>query len=323
MNQQEERIRDEAIGWAVRSRDPGFADWDGFSTWLEADSAHNAAYEAVMLAGEDAAALLSQAAPAPTIARRLPEPANDEPAVARPARASRRGLISFAVAASLLAVTGYSWMRPDGGALQTIRTAAGERRTLTLDDGSRIEINGDSTLLTDPARPRFARLETGEAAFIVVHDERHPFVVETGGAVLQDAGTAFNVRRIAGRTDVAVSEGLVIYNPAAEAVRLPPGKRLSVADGRTPVVGAIAADAVAGWREGRLIYDGASLADVAADLSRNTGHRISAAPAIAGRPFSGVITLEGGDGKLFERLGPLLGVEVKRNDQGWMLTPTP
>jgi len=321
MNQRHDGIGEAAIGWAVRSRDPGFTDWDGFTTWLEADPAHSDAYDIVMLAGDDAAALLASVPPAHIVS--LPTPANDEPAQGRPARTSRRGLIGFAVAASLLALTSYSWLRPDGGAFQTIRTAQGERRTITLADGSLIEVNGGSTLLTDPDRPRFAKLEAGEAAFIVVHDAQHPFVVETGDALLQDAGTAFNVRRIDGSTEVAVSEGLVIYNPASEAVRLAPGRRLRVADGGAPVVGAVATDAVAGWREGRLVYDGATLGDVAADLSRNTGQHVGVAPAIAGQAFSGIITLDGGNQKLFQRLGPLLGVEVNRNDQGWMLTSKP
>ncbi|WP_039998088.1 FecR family protein [Sphingomonas sanxanigenens] len=318
MNISDQRISDEAALWAVRTRDSDFADWDGFIAWLEADPAHNIAYERALLAAEDAAALLATVAAPAAAPVSLPEPANDEPA-----RIGRRRLLGGMVAASLLAVTTYAVLQPGGGALETVRTEPGQRRTIELADGSRIAINGGTTLVTDRDRPRFARLDSGEAAFFVVHNTRDPFVVEAGGATLQDAGTAFNVRRGGGRTEVAVSEGLVIYNPAAEAVRLPPGRQLRVTDGRAPVVGEVAVDSVAGWRSGRLFYDGASLADVAADLQRNTGMRVSAAPAVAGRPFTGVITLEGGNDRLFARLGPLLGVDVQRNDQGWTLTNKP
>lgn len=318
MNINEQRISEQAAEWAVRTRDSAFLEWDGFIAWLEADPAHNIAYEQAVLAAEDAAALLATV-PAPVAAPiALPEPANDEPA-----RFGRRRLLGGMVAASLLAVTTYAVMQPAGGSLETVRTEPGQRRTIELADGSRIAINGGTTLVTDRERPRFARLETGEAAFFVVHNVRDPFVVEAGGATLQDAGTTFNVRRGDKRTEVAVSEGLVIYNPSAEAVRLPPGKQLRVTDGRTPVVGSVAVDTVAGWRSGRLVYDGATLADVAADLQRNTGQRVSAAPAVAGRSFTGVITLEGGNERLSTRLGPLLGVNVQRNDQGWTLTNKP
>lgn len=318
MNISDQRISDEAALWSVRTRDSEFADWDSFIAWLEADTAHNIAYERALLAAEDAAVLLATVPAPAAVPTAWPEPANDEPA-----RFGRRRMLGGIAAASLLAITTYAVMQPGGGALETVRTDPGQRRTIELADGSRIAINGGTTLVTDRERPRFARLESGEAAFFVVHDARDPFVVEAGGATLQDAGTAFNVRRGDARTEVAVSEGLVIYNPSGEAMRLPPGKQLRVADGRAPVVGDVAIDSVAGWRSGRLVYDGASLGDVAADLQRNTGLRVSAAPAVAGRPFTGVITLDGGNDRLFARLGPLLGVNVQRNDQGWTLTNKP
>src|SRR3954469_17900908 len=44
------RIRDEAALWMARARDPRFADWDALTDWLEADPAHNLAYEAAFAA---------------------------------------------------------------------------------------------------------------------------------------------------------------------------------------------------------------------------------------------------------------------------------
>src|SRR3546814_10686217 len=67
-----------------------------------------------------------------------------------------------------------------------IETLAGEHRTVTLADGSKIEINGASVVEIDKDHPRFARLETGEAMFHVVHRERDPFVVEKGGVKIVD-----------------------------------------------------------------------------------------------------------------------------------------
>src|SRR3546814_1898277 len=60
--------------------------------------------------------------------------------------------------------------------------------------------------------------------FHVVHRERDPFVVETGGAKIVDLGTAFNVVRRDRQTSVAVSEGIVLYNPDRDNVRLVAGK---------------------------------------------------------------------------------------------------
>src|SRR3546814_7021219 len=101
-----------------------------------------------------------------------------------------------------------------------IETLAGEHRTVELADGSKIEINGASVVEIDADRPRFARLESGEAMFHVVHRDDDPFVVETGGAKIVDLGTAFNVVRRDRQTSVAVSEGIILYNPDRDKVRL-------------------------------------------------------------------------------------------------------
>ncbi|MBW8910312.1 MAG: DUF4880 domain-containing protein, partial [Sphingomonas sp.] len=53
MSQGDAQMREEAAGWFLRQRDPARADWDGFVAWLEADPAHNVAYEAVALADDE------------------------------------------------------------------------------------------------------------------------------------------------------------------------------------------------------------------------------------------------------------------------------
>src|SRR3546814_10033734 len=73
--------------------------------------------------------------------------------------------------------------------------------------------------------------------FHVVHRERDPFVVETGGVKIVDLGTAFNVVRRDRQTSVAVSEGIVLYNPERDNVRLVAGKGIEARDGdRDPPV---------------------------------------------------------------------------------------
>ena len=92
-------------------------------------------------------------------------------------------------------------------------------------------------MVLDRENPRFAQLERGEALFTVIHDESRPFIVKTGGATLTDAGTAFNVVRNGDVTEVAVSEGLVIYDKGAEKVTLPVGHSLRAVDGRRAEAG--------------------------------------------------------------------------------------
>ena len=50
-------VRDQAALWMARARDPRFGDWDGLTEWLEADPAHNLAYEEMFAAHDLAGAL--------------------------------------------------------------------------------------------------------------------------------------------------------------------------------------------------------------------------------------------------------------------------
>ena len=300
---------EQALGWVIRLADPGFEDWNAFEAWLAADPAHAGVYQAMAAADADAAALL-KAAPAPALA---------PPGATRPL--SRRRWIGGAVAASLALFVGYAVL-PTGSAPYTVETAAGARRTVTLADGSRIDLNGGTRVTLDRKQPRFAVLDHGEAAFTVVHDDARPFRVQVGAATLLDVGTVFNVTRDGGVTTVAVAEGAVIYNPDAEAVNLSAGRTLRASDDDSRlVVGEMEAGTIAVWREGRLVYDGAPLEQVAADLSRNLGLTVSAAPEIAARPFRGVIVFGRDQDRLMAGLGPLLGVHVERRAAGWLLAP--
>src|SRR3546814_8567733 len=108
--------------------------------------------------------------------------------------------------------------------------------------------------------------------FHVVHKDADPFVVESGSAQFVDLGTAFNVVRGAGRTAVAVSEGIVAYNPKGANIRMTAGQGLEARDGdrEAPKVQAIDPASIGGWRSGLLVYNGAPLALVAVDLDRKS-----------------------------------------------------
>ena len=47
----DQAVREQAAAWAVRSGDPAFDDWDGFTAWLEQDPAH--AFDGVLVEGND------------------------------------------------------------------------------------------------------------------------------------------------------------------------------------------------------------------------------------------------------------------------------
>lgn len=304
-------IRDAALAWAMATRAPDFADWDGFAVWLETDPAHAAAYDAVQYALEEADAVLASlpdteqvAAPEPA-----PEPANDNP----PGwLAGRSGWLGGAIAASLVvALTSVMWFAPGGETLY--RTAPGESRLIALADGSTVELAGGSALALEGARA--ARLEQGQALFTIRHDAADPFVLTAGATRLVDAGTVFDVR-LAGETlDVAVAEGAVIVDPQGQAIRLDPGER-AVREGGRFRLADIDSEAVGEWRRGRISFDGASLAEIAAELTRATGTSFTSTDTTTRLSGSIAVDAVRADPQSLE---PLLGVRITRSNDGWMI----
>ncbi|WP_380873139.1 hypothetical protein ACFB49_39640 [Sphingomonas sp. DBB INV C78] len=314
----ETAIREAAIDWLIRQRDPAFAEWEAFAEWLASDERRASIYHEMAAADADMADLLAAAPPpaAPVVAAQADN-------VIPISRRRFNGWLSGAVAASVMAMMGYAVFQAQPSPY-SIETAAGERRSVTLADGSKIDLNGATRLTLDRRDARLATLDRGEALFTVVHDDKRPFVVHAGGAELRDVGTVFNVVSDRGELAVAVAEGAVIYNPDAEAVPLNAGRTLRVRSGASAILLGNADPAVmTSWRQNRLVYDGAPLAQVAADISRNLGFAVTASPAVAARPFRGVIALDRESDRFLARLGPLLDVKVERGQQGWVLTNPP
>lgn len=310
-------IREAALGWAMSTRDPDFADWHGFTVWLEADPAHAAAYDAVQYLLDDVDAVLA------VLPKTLPEPvAAPEPApehAAEPANdnphgwfAGRRAWLGGAVAASLVvALTSIVWF--GSGGVTLYKTAPGETRLIALEDGSKVELAGGSALALEGVRA--ARLEDGQALFTIRHDAADPFVLTAGGERLVDAGTVFDVR-LAGETlDVAVAEGAVIVDPKGEAIRLEPGERAVREGGRFRLAG-IDRAAVGEWRRGRISFEAASLAEIAAELTRATGKRFTSNDTATRLSGSIAIDAVRADPKALE---PLLAVRVVPAGDGWMI----
>lgn len=298
----------QAIDWILRQRDPAFADWDGFADWMAEDAAHAEIYDALASLDRDLDALPPEARPSIIIG-----PDN-------PRRPSRRMWFGGAVAAALVAVIAAPQLDLFGDP-NWIETAAGEHRSITLADGSKIEINGASVVELDKDRPRFARLARGEAMFHVVHREGAPFVVEAGGARVVDLGTAFNVVRRDRTTSVAVSEGVVLYNPGRDKVRVEAGQMIDARDGDgPPAVRPVDVANVGGWRSGLLVYNGAPLAVVAEDLKRTAGIDVTIAPGAEGQSFRGALIVDKDRARTMADLAALSGTIAERRGDGWVLT---
>lgn len=316
--------------WALRVSDPAFADWGMFTDWLGANQAHLEAYECALDEEEWATRLFqgsTQAVCAPVF-----EPAPNSSADAsfvpplptgRGAGVSRRRWIAqgaMAASVAALALTG-AWLNFAPKSEMRYQTAFGEHRTIALPDGSKVSMNGETEVRLPSLDARHVTLVRGEALFEVVHNDKHPFVVDAGETTLVDLGTVFNVVHQEDKLDVAVSEGVVEYRANHEKVRLEAGNALARHGVKSPVQQRSVHPSVVGsWRSGYLQYDAATLLSVADDLARNLGKPVRVTDAVAQKRLSGTIMLDGASEVIVGRAAALAGVGYAQDGKGWVLT---
>lgn len=299
-------LRDRAVAWHVRLASDGADgdDWLAFEAWLAEAPEHLRAYEAVETVWSD----LDQVTPAPTVVPFRPRP-------------TRRPVAWLgAIAASLIAAVFIgSTLWSNLPATQSYDTARGERRVVELADGSHITLNGGSHLTaTLGRRERRVVMADAEAVFDVAKDPARPFIIEAGDREIRVVGTEFNVLHHAGDVKVTVRRGVVEVRPsgqpkAAPLARLTKGQGLSHRVGQTgDRVASADPEAAFAWTEGRLVFRGERLADVAATLNRYSAVPIVVSPAAADLPVTAVLNL-GPEDDMLRTLATFLPVQSERS----------
>jgi transmembrane sensor len=275
------RAEREATGWIVRikAHDASDRERQQFQRWLDADPAHKAAYaklERTWGAVESLQHLKGRAAANDTAWKR-----------------SNWRTPALAIAASaFLAFGALAWFvqeRPTTTAEQ-VQTAPGELRTITLADGSTIELSGGSEAslqVTDDERR--VDLTAGYALFDVTHDSERPFVVHTPRGDIRVLGTSFVIR--VGETQVrttvlggsvsgaASRSGLLSVFGSREAITAGANQEILLDDEGAQVV-TIASEVIPrrlAWQEHMLAFDGETLNEAIAEVSRQTGWRFELA----------------------------------------------
>jgi len=189
--------------------------------------------------------------------------------------------------------------------IQVIETGRAERRSVTLADGSVIQIDPESRLrIRLGNEERDVSLERGRALFRVAKDPSRPFVVRAEAAQVRAIGTQFGVEQSRAGVVVTVAEGKV-----AVGSDLPPGSRSGATSpsrtaevlltagqqvivtrrGSAEPVRTVDTDRELAWVAGRLVFDNDSVADVVEEFNRyNVVQMHVASPELARREVSGV-----------------------------------
>ncbi len=228
----------------------------------------------------------------------IPLPAPSERALARRRLAWMGGLAVAGVAALAVAVLLRVPSEPRDNAQASavatasppeslLTTAVGEQRSVTLEDGSVVQLNTSTTLrVAFASKERSLELQRGEAQFDVQPDSNRPFVVRAGDHAVRAVGTAFNVRvgsspADARRFEVIVTEGRVRVttrnnsSKTQSLAEVSAGEVLSLRNAQ-PAVAAVSVDDLAdrlAWQRGMMIFEGEPLESALAEVERYTNVR--------------------------------------------------
>ncbi|PAA14716.1 FecR domain-containing protein [Pseudomonas fragi] len=174
------------------------------------------------------------------------------------------------------------------------RTSVGQRRELTLADGSHITLNTDTAIdVLFDVHQRLIHLREGEILVQTAPDISpltRPFLVSTRQGRMQALGTRFTVRDLQSCTHLAVLEGAVQVELADNHQRSPSiinaGQRTDFSADTFGLVTATDRN-IGAWAQGMLMADKMRLADFVAELTRYRHGFVRLDPAIADLRISG------------------------------------
>lgn len=264
------RIEKQACEWlaVMRSDCKTAGEVEQFRAWLEADARHQAAYDEIYAHWLELSGLREMIDPASCQTLGTPRAGQRFAAMAltRPALAAAAG--ALLTVALLFALTA----RPPAPEAGDYTTSTAEIKEVQLPDASQATLGALSALeVAYSATERRVTLIAGEAFFAVEPDAARSFVVVVADAEIRALGTKFEVRRSRAGVRVSVLEGKVEVTQtrlsakrvlaAQERVRVEPSGRLSeiqpVRQSRPGL-----------WRQGRLVYENATLSEVMSDADR-------------------------------------------------------
>jgi transmembrane sensor len=203
-------------------------------------------------------------------------------------------------------------------------TSSGERRVITLIDGSRVSLDSgtDVQILFTPSS-REVTLKRGRAHFDVAHDIARPFIVAVDRENVVAVGTSFDVEQLSHRVLVTLMEGRVLVKPIADVpkssafkpVLLTAGHQMVVWSGaKVPTVSQVNMTAALAWQMGRVILSNETLSEAVERMNRYTDSPLVVDPAISSLRISGAFNA-GDTGSFVDAVTSYFPVQASINAQ--------
>ncbi len=299
---------EQAAAWRARLAESGGLPGREFSAWLAQDPRNRAAWRRVQASWD----VLGEQATAPGVIRlRRAALVHAHDAMRNnflwPRRLRRPAMLAAAAAGAIAAGAFLFWQqyRPD-----VFRTGFGERRMVTLADGSQVTLDARSEVrVRYTADSRSLALISGQAQFDVAHDVTRPFSVTAEGHKVVATGTAFDVDLLGPKLLVTLLQGHVVVLPqsaptvpwvtnatpagagsataagaeslaastagdAMDRIYLDPGEQLVMSPSDEPRVSRVDTERVTAWQRGEIVFDDEPLAGVVQRMNRYGPRRI-------------------------------------------------
>ncbi|HSC39345.1 MAG TPA: FecR domain-containing protein, partial [Chitinophagaceae bacterium] len=161
----------------------------------------------------------------------------------------------------------------DATGYHVISTARGSTYEVVLTDGSHIWLNAASSIRFPTAFPGTDRVVdmSGQAWFDVQHADKTPFLVHSRTLTTAVLGTAFDIRDYPGEKErvVSVQRGKVKVQSGANVLAtLVKGQQVKVNADTIAHQQPVDTLAIAGWKQGDLVYTDETLEAIVNDLQR-------------------------------------------------------
>ncbi|MFL6602199.1 MAG: FecR family protein [Steroidobacteraceae bacterium] len=281
----------EAAAWRVRLAQNELEDDPQFAAWIAADPRNAAAWDQV----QDSWKVFGEHATSPEIielrCRALAHA--HEAGRGRWVRSKRFAMAHrLAIAACILAVAigaSFLWSQQ----ADVYSTRAGERRVVTLADGSQVALDSKSEVkVRYSADARELTLTRGQARFDVAHDIERPFSVTARSHKVIATGTSFNVDLFGPSLLVTLIEGHVVVSSSApmfrqptnidvqiEHIALDAGEQVVFTPKAPPSVAHVNLGQATAWENGEVVFENDPLPIVVARINRYARHGVVIADA--------------------------------------------
>lgn len=235
----------------------------------------------------------------------------------------------MAAAAVILIIGSLIFIQYLGNEMETIKTAYGEKRSITLPDGSLVVLNANSQIKFQPRPKKNVPREiwvTGEAYFNVAHTNKtgtpvqpaDRFIVHLQNMNVEVLGTTFtiNTRRNYERVVLQTGSVKVQVKVKPAAIYLKPGELVSFNKDSKVLSKTTTNPADCSlWKENRLKFDNTPLSEIIKMIEDDYGYKVEVTDStLLNRTLGGTLSSENKQ-ILFKALENMLDVTITISDQ--------